>query len=161
MRVALPRGGGFPTQGHRDMEIITYVLDGVLEHRDSLGNGVVIGPGDVQRMSAGRGVRHSEFNHSPTEPLDFIQICLLPNREGIDPSYAQQFFPPEALGGRLCLLVSPDGRDGSLMAHQDHPRTSKRRGWRARAPTPTRQPSHKPPPRWRHRGHNEPTLPKP
>jgi quercetin 2,3-dioxygenase len=82
MRIALPRGGGFPTQGHRDMEIITYVLDGLLGHRDSLGNGVVIGPGDVKRMSAGRGVRHSEFNHAPTEPLHFIQIGASPEPRG-------------------------------------------------------------------------------
>ncbi len=112
-------GGGFPTHGHQDMEIITYVLEGALEHRDSLGNGTTIRPGDVQRMSAGQGVRHSEFNHSSSEPVHLLQIWFLPNRAGLVPSYAQQSFPAESLRGRLCLLVSPDGREGSLMAHQD------------------------------------------
>lgn len=112
-------GGGFPTHGHRDMEIITYVLEGALAHRDSLGNGTVIRPGEVQRMSAGNGVRHSEFNHSQTEPVHFLQIWLLPNRTGLAAGYAQQTFSSALLRGRLCLLVSPDGREGSLSAHQD------------------------------------------
>jgi len=112
-------GGGFPRHGHRDMEIVTYVLEGVLEHRDSLGNGTLIRPGEVQRMSAGSGVQHSEFNHSQTEPVHLLQIWLLPNQIGIQPGYAQQSFPAEDRRGRLCLLVSPDGRDGSLLAYQD------------------------------------------
>lgn len=101
------------------MEIVTYVLEGTLAHRDSLGNGTVIRPGEVQRMSAGYGVRHSEFNQSQTEPVHFLQIWLLPNRTDLDPGYAQQSFPGELLSGRLCLLVSPDGRDGSLLTHPD------------------------------------------
>lgn len=111
--------GGFPRHEHRDMEIVTYVLDGTLEHRDSLGNGTLIRPGDVQRMSAGRGVAHSEFNHSQTEPVHFLQIWLLPNATAIAPGYAQQSFSRESLRGCLRLLVSPDGHDGSLMARQD------------------------------------------
>lgn len=112
-------GGGFPRHGHRDMEIVTYVLAGALEHRDSLGNGTLIRPGEVQRMSAGSGVQHSEFNHSQTEPVHLLQIWLLPNQLGIQPGYAQQSFPATDLRARLCPLVSPDGRDGSLLAHQD------------------------------------------
>lgn len=112
-------GQGFGTHGHRDMEIVSYVLDGALEHRDSMGNGSVIRPGDVQRMSAGTGVRHSEYNASPTEPVHFLQIWLVPNREGVTPDYAQKHFPLEERRGRLALLVSPDGHDGSLAAHQD------------------------------------------
>ncbi len=112
-------GGGFATHGHRDMEIITYVLSGQLEHKDSMGNGSVIRPGDVQRMSAGSGVRHSEFNPSATEPVHFLQIWLQPNRLGIAPGYAQQHFSEPERRGRLRLLVSPDGRDGSISAHQD------------------------------------------
>jgi redox-sensitive bicupin YhaK (pirin superfamily) len=112
-------GGGFGTHGHRDMEIISYVLDGALEHRDSLGNGSVIRPGNVQRMSAGTGVRHSEFNHSQEEPVHFLQIWLQPNEMGVAPSYAERHFTAEARRGRLVLLVSPDGKDGSLSAHQD------------------------------------------
>jgi quercetin 2,3-dioxygenase len=112
-------GGGFPRHGHRDMEIITYVMEGALEHRDSLGNGTLIRPGEVQRMSAGSGVQHSEFNHSQTEPVHLLQIWLLPNQTGIAPGYAQQSFSPESRRGRLRLLVSPDGRDGSLTAQQD------------------------------------------
>ncbi|AFL74911.1 pirin family protein [Thiocystis violascens] len=112
-------GSGFPTHGHRDMEIVTYVLEGALEHRDSLGNGAVIRPGEVQYMSAGSGVQHSEFNHSQTEPVHLLQIWLLPNRVGIAPGYAQQSFSPESRRACLRLLVSPDGRDGSVMTHQD------------------------------------------
>ena len=112
-------GGGFPTHGHRDMEIVTYVLSGALEHKDSMGNGSVIRPGDVQRMSAGHGVRHSEFNPSNDEPVHLLQIWLLPNRQGIAPGYAQRHFPAEQRRGVLRLLVSPDGREDSLDAQQD------------------------------------------
>ena len=112
-------GQGFGTHGHQDMEIVSYVLDGALEHKDSMGNGSVIRPGDIQRMSAGTGVRHSEDNPSRTEPVHFLQIWLLPNRTGVQPGYDQKHFPLEDRRGRLVLLVSPDGRDGSLSAHQD------------------------------------------
>jgi len=112
-------GQGFGTHGHQDMEIVSYVLDGALEHKDSMGNGSVIRPGDLQRMSAGTGVRHSEYNPSPTEPVHFLQIWLVPNRTGVQPGYEQKHFPLEDRRGRLVLLVSPDGRDGSLSAHQD------------------------------------------
>lgn len=112
-------GAGFGTHGHQDMEIISYVLDGALEHKDSIGNGSVIRPGDVQRMSAGTGVQHSEYNHSKTEPVHFLQIWLEPNRFGVEPGYAEKHFSPEERRGRVALLVSPDGRDGSLSAHQD------------------------------------------
>ena len=112
-------GQGFGTHGHQDMEIVSYVLDGALEHKDSMGNGSVIRPGDIQRMSAGTGVRHSEYNPSATEPVHFLQIWLVPNRAGVQPGYAQKHFPLEDRRGRLVLLVSPDGRDGSLSAHQD------------------------------------------
>lgn len=111
--------GGFPTHPHRDMEIVTYLMQGALEHRDSMGNGSVIRPGDIQRMSAGSGIRHSEFNPSDSEPTRLLQIWLLPNRQGITPGYAQQNFPLQQRRGRLQLLVSPDGRDGSLSAQQD------------------------------------------
>ncbi len=112
-------GGGFGTHGHSDMEIISYVLHGALEHKDSMGNGSVIRPGDVQRMSAGTGVTHSEYNPSPEEPVHFLQIWLQPNRRGVAPGYDQRYFSPEDRRGRLVLLVSPDGRDGSLASHQD------------------------------------------
>ncbi len=112
-------GGGFATHGHRDMEIVSYVLSGQLEHKDSMGNGSIIRPGDVQRMSAGSGVQHSEYNPSNTEPVHFLQIWLQPNRMSVAPSYAQQFFSDEERRGKLRLLVSPDGRDGSISAHQD------------------------------------------
>jgi redox-sensitive bicupin YhaK (pirin superfamily) len=112
-------GGGFATHGHQDMEIVTYVLSGALGHKDSMGNGSVIRPGDVQHMSAGTGVRHSEYNPSAREPVHLLQIWLLPNRNGVEPGYNQRHFPLEERRGRLRLLVSPDGRDGSIRAHQD------------------------------------------
>ncbi len=112
-------GGGFAEHGHHDMEIISYVLDGALEHRDSMGNGSVIRPGDVQHMSAGTGVTHSEYNHSSVEPVHFLQIWLQPNTLGVDPGYAQKHFPVEDRRNRWRLLVSPDGRDGSIATHQD------------------------------------------
>jgi hypothetical protein len=111
--------GGFGTHGHRDMEIITYVLDGALEHRDSMGNGSLIRPGDVQRMSAGTGVTHSEFNASDSEPVHFLQIWVLPEQHGLRPGYEQKAFPDEEKRGRLRLVGSRDGRDGSLTIHQD------------------------------------------
>ena len=111
--------GGFATHGHRDMEIVSYVLDGALEHKDSMGNGSVIRPGDVQRMSAGSGVRHSEYNPSPDQPVHFLQIWLQPNALGVEPSYQQKHFPEAERRGRLRLLVSPDGREDSVAAHQD------------------------------------------
>ncbi len=112
-------GQGFGTHGHRDMEIVTYVLDGELEHRDSLGTGSVLRPGDVQRMSAGRGVTHSEFNHSPDTDLRLLQIWLLPARPGLEPGYEEKHFPVADRRGRLRLIVAPDGRDGALRIGQD------------------------------------------
>jgi quercetin 2,3-dioxygenase len=112
-------GGGFETHGHRDMEIISYVLDGALEHKDSIGTGSVIRPGDIQVMSAGTGIRHSEFNHSKTEPVHFLQIWVLPEREGLEPRYDQKTFLPAEKRGHLRLVGSPDGRDGSIVIHQD------------------------------------------
>lgn len=112
-------GQGFGTHPHRDMEILTYVLAGALEHRDSLGNGEVIHSGEFQRMSAGTGVTHSEFNPSPTEPVHLYQIWLLPRERGIEPSYEQKLFPEEELSGQLRLVASPDGSEGSLRIHQD------------------------------------------
>ena len=112
-------GGGFPTHGHEDMEIVTYVMDGALEHKDSMGNGSIIRPGDVQYMSAGTGVRHSEYNASSEQPVHLLQIWLLPNRTGVEPGYAQQQFTDQSRRNRLALMVSPDGRDGSISAHQD------------------------------------------
>lgn len=110
---------GFGTHPHRDMEIVTWVLEGELEHKDSLGNGSVIRPGDAQRMSAGTGIRHSEFNPSPTKPVRLLQIWLLPERAGLPPGYEQRSFSGDDLGGRLRLIASPDGREGSVTIHQD------------------------------------------
>lgn len=112
-------GSGFPTHGHRDMEIISYVLDGALEHKDSLGTGSVIRPGDVQRMSAGTGVRHSEFNASRTAPVHFLQIWILPTRAGLPAGYEQKTLPLAEQRGRLLLAASPDGRAGSVTINQD------------------------------------------
>ena len=112
-------GGGFGTHGHRDMEIISYVLDGALEHRDSMGNGSVIRPGDVQRMSAGTGVTHSEFNASDVEPVHFLQIWVVPEVDGLKPSYEQKAFAADEKRGRLRLIGSRDGRHGSVIIHQD------------------------------------------
>ncbi len=112
-------GRGFPTHSHRDMEIVTYVLEGALQHRDSLGNGSVIRPGDVQRMSAGTGVSHSEFNPSRGEALHLLQIWILPERNGITPGYEQKTFSDAQKRGKLRLAASPDGRDGSVKIHQD------------------------------------------
>lgn len=112
-------GEGFGTHGHRDMEIISYVLDGELAHKDSMGTGSVIRPGDVQLMSAGSGVRHSEFNHSSTDPVHFLQIWVLPKFKGIKPAYQEKAFAAIEKRGRLRVVVSPDGRDGSLTVNQD------------------------------------------
>ena len=112
-------GEGFGTHGHRDMEILTYVLEGALAHRDSMGNGSVIVPGDVQYMSAGTGVRHSEFNASKTDPVHFYQIWILPDEEGAAPRYAQKRFDRAAKEGKLTLVASPSGEDGSLAIRQD------------------------------------------
>jgi redox-sensitive bicupin YhaK (pirin superfamily) len=112
-------GQGFGTHAHRDMEIISYVLEGKMEHKDSIGTGSIIEPGDVQRMSAGSGVRHSEFNPSPSEPVHFLQIWIQPNVRGIPPSYEQKRFGPEEKRGRLRLIASSDARDGSVTIHQD------------------------------------------
>jgi redox-sensitive bicupin YhaK (pirin superfamily) len=112
-------GQGFGTHGHRDMEIISYVLEGALEHKDSLGHGSVLRPGEFQRMTAGTGVQHSEFNPSETKPVHFYQIWLLPDRRGHRPSYEQKSFPEAERNGKLRLVASPDGRDGSLTIHQD------------------------------------------
>lgn len=112
-------GRGFGTHGHRDMEIITYILEGELAHKDSMGNGSSIRPGEVQRMSAGTGVRHSEFNHSAADQVHLLQIWLLPERDGIKPSYEQKTFSDAEKQGRLRLIASRDGREGSVTIHQD------------------------------------------
>ncbi len=112
-------GSGFGTHGHRDMEIVSYVLEGSLGHEDSMGNGSTIVPGDVQRMSAGTGVRHSEFNHDKSGVTHFLQIWIEPAQSGLPPSYEQKHFAPEEKRGRLRLIASPDGREGSVTIHQD------------------------------------------
>ena len=112
-------GQGFGTHGHRDMEIISYVIDGALGHQDSMGNGASIVPGEVQRMSAGRGVTHSEYNHDSDNVTHFLQIWIIPKFTGIPPSYEQKAFPEADKRGRLRLVASPDGADGSVTIHQD------------------------------------------
>ncbi|MFL9922939.1 pirin family protein [Herbaspirillum lusitanum] len=112
-------GQGFGTHGHRDMEIITYVLEGELAHKDSMGNGSVIRPGDVQRMSAGTGVRHSEFNHSQTGTAHLLQIWIMPDQAGVTPSYEEKRFSDADKQGRLRIVASADGREGSVRMHQD------------------------------------------
>ena len=112
-------GMGFSTHPHQDMEIISYVLEGSLEHKDSMGNGSVILPGEVQRMSAGTGITHSEYNHSKTELVHFLQIWILPAIKGVTPSYEQKAFPEQEEQGNLRLVASQDGRDGSVTIHQD------------------------------------------
>ncbi len=112
-------GEGFGTHPHRDMEIITYVLEGALEHKDSMKNGSVIVPGEVQRMSAGTGVTHSEFNHSKTDPVHLLQIWIVPEKKGIQPGYEQKSIPLEEKKGRLRLIASHDGSEGSVTIHQD------------------------------------------
>lgn len=112
-------GEGFGTHSHRDMEIITFILEGVLEHKDSLGNTSVIKPGEIQRMTAGTGVTHSEFNPSKNERVRLLQIWILPNQKGLEPSYEQQVIEPEKKTNRLALIASPDAREGSVKVHQD------------------------------------------
>jgi redox-sensitive bicupin YhaK (pirin superfamily) len=112
-------GAGFGTHGHRDMEIISYVLAGELAHKDSMGNGSVICPGNVQRMSAGTGVMHSEFNHSANAPTHFLQIWIVPDRRGVTPGYEERLFGDADKRGRLRLIASPDGAEGSVTIHQD------------------------------------------
>ncbi|MFZ0660220.1 MAG: pirin family protein [Candidatus Binataceae bacterium] len=136
--------GGFPTHPHNNMEIVTWVLSGALEHRDSMGNGSVIRPGDAQRMTAGTGVTHSEFNASKTEPVHLLQMWLLPDRRGLAPGYEQRNFAEAERRGMMRLIASPDGADGSVTIHQDarlydgvlsagesieHPLDGKRKGW--------------------------------
>jgi redox-sensitive bicupin YhaK (pirin superfamily) len=111
--------GGFPPHRHRDMEIVTYVLEGALQHRDSMGNGSIIEPGDVQRMSAGTGVTHSEYNASADDPVHFLQIWVLPRRTGLPAGYEQKHFADGEKRGRLRLVASPDGADGSVRIEQD------------------------------------------
>ncbi|MBD1926179.1 pirin family protein [Trichocoleus sp. FACHB-90] len=112
-------GKGFPTHSHNDMEIVTYVLEGALEHKDSLGTGSIIRPGDVQRMSAGTGIAHSEYNHSQTEGVHFLQIWILPNKKGVKPTYEQKTYSDEEKRGNLRLILSGDGRSNSVTIHQD------------------------------------------
>lgn len=112
-------GQGFPTHSHRDMEIITYIISGALEHSDSMGNGSVIRPGDVQRMSAGTGVSHSEVNPSEAETVHLLQIWVLPERHGLPPSYEEKHFNDEDRRGRLRLIAANDGREGAVTIHQD------------------------------------------
>lgn len=113
-------GAGFPEHPHNDMEIVTYVLDGTLQHRDSMGNGSVIRPGDVQYMGAGTGVTHSEFNASKTEPLHLLQIWMLPKERGLKPAYGQKNFSAKEKTGKLRLVASPDGRAGSVQIRQEN-----------------------------------------
>lgn len=113
------QGRGFDTHPHRDMEIFSYVLEGALEHKDSMGTGSVIRPGDVQMMSAGSGVRHSEYNASREEPVHFLQIWIVPDRKGVAPRYQQRHFSAAEKRGKLRLIISPDGADGSLSVYQD------------------------------------------
>ena len=115
----VPPGSGFPAHPHSDMEIITYVLEGKLEHKDSLGTGSVILPGDGQRMTAGRGIRHSEYNPSKSEQVHLYQIWILPEKKGLEPSYEQKSFPTEEKQGQLRLIASPDAKDGSVKINQD------------------------------------------
>jgi redox-sensitive bicupin YhaK (pirin superfamily) len=112
-------GQGFGMHPHRDMEIVTYVLEGELQHRDSMGHGETLRAGELQRMTAGTGIRHSEFNPSPAQPVHLYQIWLLPRQRGLTPSYEQKAFPPEGRRGRFQLVASPDGQDGSLKIEQD------------------------------------------
>lgn len=112
-------GGGFAPHSHRDMEIVTYVLDGALEHQDSMGNNSVIRPGEVQRMTAGTGVTHSEYNASKTDTVHLLQIWVLPEKAGLEPGYEQNFYTPEEKRGQLRLVASQDGRDRSVTVHQD------------------------------------------
>jgi len=112
-------GAGFGEHGHRDMEIFSYVLEGALEHKDSTGTGSVIRPGDVQTMSAGTGIRHSEYNHSKTEGVHFLQIWIVPDRKGVEPRYQQRYFAEEEKRGRLRIIIAPDGSDGALDVYQD------------------------------------------
>lgn len=112
-------GAGFDTHGHRDMEIISYVLDGALAHKDSIGTGSVIRPGEVQRMTAGSGILHSEFNDSDEQPVHFLQIWIQPATRGLEPGYEQKAFPQASTKNRLALVASPDGSDGSVTIHQD------------------------------------------
>lgn len=112
-------GAGFPTHSHRDMEIITYVLEGALAHKDSTGTSSVIRVGDVQRMSAGTGISHSEYNASQTEPVHFLQIWIVPNKTGLLPGYEQRAFPLDEHRGKLTLIASKDGHDGSVTVHQN------------------------------------------
>ena len=112
-------GEGFPTHPHRDMEIVTYVLEGALEHRDSTGGGEVIRPHELQRMSAGTGITHSEFNHSKTDRVHLLQIWIIPEKRGLRPGYEQRTFPVEEKRGKLRLIASRDARDGSVTIHQD------------------------------------------
>jgi quercetin 2,3-dioxygenase len=112
-------GAGFPRHGHRDMDILSYVLDGALQHKDSIGNGTVIRPGEIQRMSAGTGVEHSEFNASQSEPAHFLQIWIIPEKRGIKPSYEQKSVPLEERRGKLRLVAAPDAPEGAVTLHED------------------------------------------
>lgn len=112
-------GAGFGAHSHRDMEILTYVLEGALEHKDSLGNGAAIYPGEAQIMSAGTGITHSEFNHSKTDPVHFLQIWIIPDQQGLQPRYEQRVFPLEEKRGKLRLIAAKDGREGAVTIHQD------------------------------------------